>query len=153
MSSLDDRHVALQGGGHLHLHLQHPPPPYTVALILSFDDISLLFLYFRYRIESMLAPRRPSLSSSATVFRSWRGNRLSRLCNSITYRSSDSLLDLSMMYRYIYIYIYIRCRVDLCAPEKGGSKKRFVTRKENGSRCPFVERRSNKNRTRIDNWN
>lgn len=67
MSSLDDRHVALQGGGHLHLHLQHPPPPYTVALILSFDDISLLFLYFRYRIESTLAPRRPSLSSSATV--------------------------------------------------------------------------------------
>lgn len=129
MSSLDDRHVALQGGGHLHLHLQHPPPPYTVALILSFDDISLLFLYFRYRIESTLAPRRPSLSSSATVFRSWRGNRLSRLCNSITYRSSDSLLDFSMMYRYIYIYIYIRCRVDLCAPEKGGSKKRFVTAK------------------------
>ena len=59
MSSLDDRHVALQGGGHLHLHLQHPPPPYTVALILSFDDISLLFLYFRYRIESTLAPPSP----------------------------------------------------------------------------------------------
>lgn len=36
MSSLDDRRVALQGGGHLHLHLQHPPSPYKVALILSF---------------------------------------------------------------------------------------------------------------------
>lgn len=123
MSSLDDRHVALQGGGHLHLHLQHPPPPYTVALILSFDDISLLFLYFRYRIESTLAPRRPSLSSSATVFRSWRGNRLSRLCNSITYRSSDSLLDLSMMYRYIYIYIHPLSRGSLRAGERRFEKK------------------------------
>lgn len=152
MSSLDDRHVALQGGGHLHLHLQHPPPPYTVALILSFDDISLLFLYFRYRIESTLAPRRPSLSSSATVFRSWRGNRLSRLCNSITYRSSDSLLDLSMMYRYIYIYTSVVAWI-FARRRKAVRKKDLLRRKENGSQCPFVERRSNKNRTRIDNWN
>ena len=34
MSSLDDRRVALQGGGHLHLHLQHPPPPYTASYSL-----------------------------------------------------------------------------------------------------------------------
>ena len=160
MSSLDDRHVALQGGGHLHLHLQHPPPPYTVALILSFDDISLLFLYFRYRIESTLAPPSPVPPSLSLLFHrgvsklARKSIKSSRLCNSITYRSSDSLLDLSMMYwRCMYICIYIsirRCRVDLCASEKGGSEKRFVTAK--GERCPFVERRSNKNRTRIDNW-
>lgn len=127
MSSLDDRHVALQGGGHLHLHLQHPPPPYTVALILSFDDISLLFLYFRYRIESTLAPRRPSLSSSATVSKLARKSIKPALQFdhvSIERLSSRSFDDVS-----IYIYIYIRCRVDLCAPEKGGSKKRFVTAK------------------------
>ena len=132
-----------------------------IRWLLSSRSMTFLFYSFIFGIVSKarLLLRRPSLPPSLLFHRgisklARKSIKSSRLCNSITYRSSDSLLDLSMMYwRCMYICIYIsirRCRVDLCASEKGGSEKRFVTAK--GERCPFVERRSNKNRTRIDNW-
>lgn len=45
MSSLDDRRVALQGGGHRHLHLQHPPPPYTASYPLVRWHFSFIPLF------------------------------------------------------------------------------------------------------------
>lgn len=123
-----------------------------IRWLLSSRSMTFLFYSFIFGIVSkarLLLVARPSLPSVSKLARKSIKPALQFDHVSIERLSSRSFDDVSI---YIYIYTSVVAWI-FARRRKAVRKKDLLRRKENGSRCPFVERRSNKNRTRIDNWN